>query len=597
MLTYIYTTFRNLGNIIGQFSKTSKILFSILLIVFLSSLTVIISIIDNRVSIVVPSYGGNIYEGVIGAPKIINPLLDTTGTTRDISGLVFSGLFEINQNNEISPALAESFSIVPDKPRTYDIVIRRNALFHDGSRVTAEDVQFTYSLVTNPLIKSPLASTYAGTVVEVLNPQTVRITFPSTRNHLHLGTLGILPKNIYSEVPAADFGLVEYHTNPVGAGPFRIHSLRRDSVGIPVSLTLSRFNEYALGKPYIKYLHFNFYKNEQELLSAYRAGDVDSVGGLSPKNAALIVKENSQTQYDIYALPRVFAVFFNQNKNKALQDPVVRKALYDSAPRNAIVSNILEGFGIPAFSPLPQKFLTQINDGQQSIIENQVSTTSADTLDHNTVNTADIEQELDKAGYVRGEDGYRVKKNKTENIPLTITISTANTPDLQAIAQVLKETWGGMGVQVQLAMFDPNDLNQNVIKKRDYEALLFGEVIHEEDDLYAFWHSSRRADPGLNVALYSNPRVDTALEALNASSSMQVADRNIRLRAVEVEIQRDTPAVFLYSPSYIYISPLRYTEAQMQSIDSPTDRLRYIYRGYLKTEQIWPVFKNILEIL
>lgn len=146
-------------------------------------------------------------------------------------------------------------------------------------------------------------------------------------------------------------------------------------------------------------------------------------------------------------------------------------------------------------------------------------------------------------------------------------------------------------------MFEPSDLNQNVIRRRDYEALLFGQVIARDDDLAAFWHSNRRADPGLNVSLYANPRIDRALDELTASSTMDVPARVERLLLIQTEILRDNPAVFLYSPSYIYITPIQYDGVVSDSIEAPAERLRNTYRGHLKTERIWPMFRNILGIL
>jgi hypothetical protein len=66
---------------------------------------------------------------------------------------------------------------------------------------------------------------------------------------------------------------------------------------------------------------------------------------------------------------------------------------------------------------------------------------------------------------------------------------------------------------VDVKIFDQGDLSQNVIRPRKYDALLFGEVIGRELDLFAFWHSSQRNDPGLNIALYANSTADKILSS------------------------------------------------------------------------------------
>jgi peptide/nickel transport system substrate-binding protein len=620
------------ASVISSFSLTAKIVFGLLTIIAITSA---FSAVDKKVSVVVPGYGGDVVEGVIGAPKIINPVLEITGTTRDIVGLVFAGLVEKGDAGGYRPILAESVELTPAAPadfpvgdvtaaqqipaaqksQTYTFKLRHNATFHDGKPVTAEDVAFTIDLIKNPAIRSPLAPQFVGVTYKIVDNSTISITYPPSLDPLELATVGVLPKHIYAEIPVADFGLAEYHTNPIGAGPFHISSINRDSQGIPVSLQLRRFSEFAPGKAFIRSFTLNFYKNEQSLVDAYNKGDINSVGGLSPQSAsALLEDEESTAQRSMYTLPRVFALFFNQSRNRALADIAVREALSIAAPREQIVSDVLAGFGTAATSPLPGELKAMADTSAQTALLAAASTStstlavaslkaaSSDTVESLDAPYASSTAEiaafmLDKAGYVMRENGVRSKKVGSDEIQLALTITTASTPDLEAAASLLKDAWESIGVQVSLRMFEPGDLNQNVIRKRDYDSLLFGQVIAKDSDMYAFWHSTRRSDPGLNVAMYSNAKVDRALDELSASSTLSIAARSERLLAIETQIMDDMPAVFLYSPSYIYISPIQYTEAFPARIEAPAERLSHVYRGYLKTERIWPVFKDILDIL
>ena len=92
-------------------------------------------------------------------------------------------------------------------------------------------------------------------------------------------------------------------------------------------------------------------------------------------------------------------------------------------------------------------------------------------------------------------------------------------PELRAAAEYLKAGLGCHGRAGRRAdVYDQGDLSQNVIRPRKYDALLFGEVIGREVDLYAFWDSSQRTDPGLNIALYANPTADKILEQLRTTT-------------------------------------------------------------------------------
>ena len=111
---------------------------------------------------------------------------------------------------------------------------------------------------------------------------------------------------------------------------------------------------------------------------------------------------------------------------------------------------------------------------------------------------------------------------------------------------MVKKDWEDIGARVELITFDAGDLNQEVIRPRKYHALLFGEVVGRNPDLYAFWHSSQRLDPGLNVAQYANITADKLLE-----KTRNIEDRMERLLAYKelgAEMEKDIPAIFLYSP-------------------------------------------------
>ena len=88
-----------------------------------------------------------------------------------------------------------------------------------------------------------------------------------------------------------------------------------------------------------------------------------------------------------------------------------------------------------------------------------------------------------------------------------------------------KQNFEELGAKVEIKFFDTTDLNQNVIRPRKYDALLFGLVVGQGQDLFAFWHSSQRMDPGLNLALYANAKADTLLATARATNDQALRDR------------------------------------------------------------------------
>ena len=104
------------------------------------------------------------------------------------------------------------------------------------------------------------------------------------------------------------------------------------------------------------------------------------------------------------------------------------------------------------------------------------------------------------------------EKKKKKTTYLEFSISTSNAPELAKSAELIKQNLENIGIKITVKTFEIGNLNQGVIRPRKYDALLFGQIINHESDLLAFWHSSQRKDPGANVAMYTNAKVDKILE-------------------------------------------------------------------------------------
>jgi peptide/nickel transport system substrate-binding protein len=152
----------------------------------------------------------------------------------------------------------------------------------------------------------------------------------------------------------------------------------------------------------------------------------------------------------------------------------------------------------------------------------------------------------------------------------------------------VKNSWNTLGAQVDIKVFEPSDLYQNVIRTRKYDALLFGELVGKDRDVYAFWHSSQRNSPGLNVALYANSKVDKLLEDIRSTSDDKT--RTQKYADLADLIQSDVPAVFLYSPDFIYVVPKSLRGMDFGNITITSDRWNSIGSWYVSTEKVWRIF-------
>jgi peptide/nickel transport system substrate-binding protein len=328
-------------------------------------------------------------------------------------------------------------------------------------------------------------------------------------------------------------------------------------------ISLSSWSKYTFGGPKIKSIVFKFFQNESALLGAYENRTVDSAAGLSQASAERLILNKNVV--DETSLPRVFGVFFNQNIAPIFLNKEVREALETAAPKKRIVDEVLLGFGEILNGPTPANVET---DDQKAVGDPE----AAKAL-------------LLKAGWKENKDGILEKKTKTGTTTLAFSISTSDAPELKKTAEILQEAWQKIGASVSIKVFEAGDLSQNIIKSRKYDALLFGEVVGIDSDLYPFWHSSERNDPGLNISLYANITVDKALENIQKETDEQKGASEKQI--VFAEIQKDTPAIFLFSPDFLYAPAPQVKNISLKNVSSQNERFLSINKWFIETDKIW----------
>ncbi len=176
--------------------------------------------------------------------------------------------------------------------------------------------------------------------------------------------------------------------------------------------------------------------------------------------------------------------------------------------------------------------------------------------------------------------------NKSEDEPaVKIVLSTVNQPFLIKTSQILKEEWEELGFEVEIEQFEFNELNREIIKPRDYEMLLFGEMLGMIPDPFPFWHSSRTKQPGLNLALYENETVDELLEKARGSKTKKEYLKN--LNKFQEEILKDSPAVLLFTPKFHYVASNKIKGIEFDKLAGPAQRFRDVQSWYVKTKRVW----------
>lgn len=524
--------------------------------------------LEQSLLVEVPAYGGTLVEGEVGSPQFINPLLAVSDADRDLSALVYAGLMGLSGSGELVPVLAESYAI-SDDGKMYTFTIREGAVFSDGTPVTADDVVFTVEKAQNATLKSPKYADWAGVNAAASDSRTVRFTLAKPyAPFLSLTTLGILPSRIWRNVPSEAFPFSTLETSPIGAGPFTILAVSRDASGLIRNVSLDANPRYALGRPYLDGIRFEFYSRGEDLADARAGGAIESAYGVA----------GGATLKAPYA--RVFGVFWNQSEKQVYARAEVRKALSLALDRSAIIDSALGGYATAVMGPVPPG----VDIKQAPVPQYENPTAAAATILQSVGWTYDGSARAWSLKTPAGGGSASGAKQTLDRI----TLRTSNVPELKNVASAVKADWEKLGIAVDIELYEPGDLSQNVIRPRKYEALLYGMVIGRDQDLYAFWDSQERNDPGLNIALYANKTVDALLE--NARGSADQKARIAALQKIENIVSADYPAAFIYAPDFIYAVPGDLRGVELPQIVTPSDRFATVASWYRATEAVWPFF-------
>jgi peptidoglycan hydrolase-like protein with peptidoglycan-binding domain len=201
---------------------------------------------------------------------------------------------------------------------------------------------------------------------------------------------------------------------------------------------------------------------------------------------------------------------------------------------------------------------------------------------------------LTPSGLARGtgavRQGTRAKLNELcstqlkEDIPLTITLTTLDQPPLTDVAKNLSEQWKELGIETVIQTYPQVELERDVIKPRNYQVLLFGEILGKAPDPFPFWHSSQKKDPGLNLAGYESKKVDLLLQG--ARKELNEETRAGMYEELQDLLLADVPAIFLYDIPYEYRVAQEVKGIKQHIIGDPSQRFAGMKTWYIKTKRV-----------
>ena len=464
--------------------------------------------------------GGTYAEAVTGPIDTMNPLFANTPAAEAVSQLVFSKLLSYDKTGNLNYDLARKVTISKDR-KVYTVDLNSGVRWHDGEKLTADDVIFTVELLKDGATRT-LIRGWDNIKVEKKSDHTVVFSLNAPYAPFESAlTFPIVPKHILGEVAHDAVREHSFSNEPIGSGPFKFRLLQDTDIAGKRIVHLVANEAYYRGVPKLARFQVLVVPDEANMLTALRLNEVNGASGVSRN----VLNQVPEKRYEIQTQSIQSGVYaLLNNDSDILSDKAVRRALQRATNAEEIRKKV--GGDVPALD-LPY---TKLQTAGQVPKAPSYDLTAAGTI-------------LDKAGWKL--DG-KIRKKKGKELRLSVV--TTKSADYERALETLIGQWRQLGVVVDEKVIDAADPTQNfvqsVLQPRAYDVLLYQLTMGRDPDVFAYWHSSQAVARGLNLANYSSQIGDDILSS--ARSSETEALRNAKHVAFAKQWLEDAPAIGLY---------------------------------------------------
>ncbi len=466
--------------------------------------------------------GGVLVIGSTQAPRHLNSAVQSGIATMVPSAQLFASPIRMDKDWKPQPYLAERWTLSPDN-RSVTLYLRKDAVFHDGKPITAEDVKFSIETIRD---NHPFKTMYGPVnAVTVDNPQTavIRLSEPHPAVMLAMSTslTPIIPKHIFGD--GTDVKIHPRNANPVGSGPFRLVEFKPGE-----HIIMERFDRFFMkDQPRLDRIIVRIFKDPSSLLLAFERGEVDVHQALTdPREIERARKiPGAQVFKAAPAIGPLTWLAFN-TKSPKLADRRVRQAINYAIDKKHVLGTMLGGVNARATGPIAAG--------------SPYFSADVEKYDFDLAKAAKL---LDDAGLKPGANGVR----------LTLDIDTIpGAADLKAIQEYLKPALAKVGIEANVRQSPDFPSWARRVSSLQFEVTL--DSVYNWGDpvigVHRTWLSSN-IKPGViwsNTQSYSNPKVDEWLAA--AGQEMNLAKRKELYKQMQKAVVDDCPVAFLYEQAF-----------------------------------------------
>ena len=492
--------------------------------------------------------GGVIVIGTTQKPRHLNSAVQSGIATMMPAAQLFASPLRMDAQWKPQPYLAEKWELSPDN-RSVSLTLRKDAVFHDGKPITAEDVKFSIETIRdNHPFKSMYAPVNAVTLSDA-RTAVVRLAEPHPALLLAMSTslTPIIPKHIFGD--GADPKVHPRNGSPVGSGPFKLVEFKPGQ-----HIILERFDKFFLKDlPRLDRVIVKEYKDPASLLLAFERGEVDVHQGIGDPRDLQRARKIPGVQLVSGAAPAIGPLLwlaFN-TKNPKLADKRVRQAINYAIDRKFVLQSLLGGAHKASTGP--------IASGSPFY--------SAD-VERYAFNLAKANQLLDAAGLKPGAGGVRLAL-EVDTIP--------GSSELKTMQEYLKPALAKIGIEVTVRASPDFPTWARRVASHQFE-MTMDSVWNWGDPVIGVHRTwlSTNIKPGViwsNTQGYVNPKVDELLAA--AGQEMNLAKRKALYKDVQKIVVDDCPVAFLVEATF--------TEGYLGKVASPPKGIWGLVDGLTET--------------
>ncbi|MES2503693.1 MAG: ABC transporter substrate-binding protein [Myxococcota bacterium] len=456
---------------------------------------------------------------VNSVPESLDPRFADSVVASSMSELLFAPLLTMGDDLLPRPYLAES--VVQKDALTYLVTLRPNLYFHDGTKLEAKDVVYTFSdLGSDDVLSSKVDKLKFVESVNALSNRVIefKLKKPYAPFVAELTGLGIVSKaKCYGRTAKCRHELV-------GSGPYRLTSYNK----VTETWRLSAFDKWFEGKAGVNELEFRVVRDNNTRLLELVKGKADlSMGNIRPFQLPLLEKYASRIQ--IQKAPGLGYAYLAMNLRKSpLSDVRVRKAIALGINIDEILNAKFQGLASKATGMLPSGHWAK---------DSKLMPLRYDPI-----------------------EAKRLLKETGLKLPIKLTLLASTDRFRQSFSLIYKHQLKQIGIDLDIRIQDWATAFQNIRQGNfDLVSAIWSPVV--EPNLFEWvFHSGNIPDAdkaGGNRVAFRDGEVDAWIE--KAQATFDVAGRKVLYGLIEKRLQASLPYVPLWFEDNIIVSSLRLT--------------------------------------